>query len=120
RPPPKDARPAVTPPAASPPSHAAPATGSSALSPAQAELLDRLRQAFQATPAIPETPERTRKGYILAIESLADYLEEIGADSVCIQRIDELGWALEDLTNGVPSPLLQPTRSKRNSPTLAS
>src|SRR5438045_286872 len=89
RPPTKDARPAVTPPAASPPSHAAPATGSAALSSAQAELLDRLRQAFQATPAIPETPERTRKGYILAIESLADYLEEIGADSVCIQRIDE-------------------------------
>ena len=82
----------------------------------EAELFDGLRQAFQATPDIPETPERTRERYVLAIESLANYLEDIGADSAWIERIDELRWALEDLTNGVLPPLLKPTSSNSSPP----
>ena len=117
KPPTKDARPSVTPPAASFASHGAPATGSLASCPAQADLFDRLREAFHSTPGPPETPERARERYVLAIEGLADYLEAIGADTTWVERIDELGWALDDLTNGVSPPLLQPTRSERGSPT---
>jgi hypothetical protein len=91
---------------------AAPAPAASA----QAELLEGLRRAFQATPDIPETPERTRDRYVWAIESVADYLEAIGADAACVQRVEELGWALDDLTNGLLPPLLQPTQSKRRTP----
>jgi hypothetical protein len=75
-------------------------------------LFDDLRQAFQATPDVPESPERSRERYVWAIESLANYLEDIGADAAWIERIDELGWALEDLTKGVLPPLFKPTRSK--------
>jgi hypothetical protein len=77
----------------------------------EAELFDGLREAFQADPAIPETPERTRENYVLAIESLANYLEDIGANAAWVQRLEELGWALEDLSGGVVPALLQPTRS---------
>jgi hypothetical protein len=80
------------------------------------KLLEDLRLAFQATPEIPETPERTRERYVWAIESLANYLEDIGADAACIERIDELGWALEDLTNGMLPAFLKPTRSKNGPP----
>jgi hypothetical protein len=75
----------------------------------EAELFDSLRQAFQVTPGIPETPERTRERYAWAIESLANYLEDIGADTAWVERIEELGWALEDLTTGVQAPFLKPT-----------
>jgi hypothetical protein len=74
----------------------------------EAELFDALRQAFQVTPGIPETPERTRERYAWAIESLANYLEDIGADTTWVERIEELGWALEDLTTGVVAPFLKP------------
>ena len=80
------------------------------------KLFDGLRRAFQATPEIPESPERTRERYVWAIESLANYLEDIGADAVWIERIDELGWALEDLTKGVLPLLLKPARSKSRPP----
>jgi hypothetical protein len=96
----KGASPAVTP--------AAPAN--------EVDLFDGLRRAFQATAGIPETPERTRERYVLAIESLANYLEDIGADPVWIERIDELGWALEDLTTGELPLLLQPTRPNSRPP----
>jgi hypothetical protein len=74
----------------------------------EAELFDALRQAFQVTPGVPETPERTRERYAWAIESLANYLEDIGADTALVERIEELGWALEDLTAGVQAPFLKP------------
>jgi hypothetical protein len=80
------------------------------------ELFAGLRRAFQATPGIPETPERTRERYVLAIESIANYLEDIGADAVWIERIDELGWALEDVTSGVLPLLLQPTNPESRPP----
>ena len=108
KPPTKDARPPVVPPAASPPSHVAPATGSPAPCPAQADLFDGLREAFHCTPGDPETPERTRERYVLAIESLADYLEAIGADPTWVERIDELGWALDDLAKGELPGFLRP------------
>lgn len=79
-------------------------------------LFDGLRRAFLATPDIPESPERSRERYVQAIESLATYLEDIGADPDWIERIDELGWALEDLTEGVLPPLLKPTRHKGHPP----
>jgi len=82
----------------------------------EAELFDGLRRAFQATPEFPETPERTRERYVLAIESLVDYLEDIGADKAWIARLDELGWALEDLTKGELPLLLEPTRSPIHPP----
>jgi len=81
-------------------------------------LLDGLRQAFHDPPDAPESPERCRDRYVQAIESLADYLEDIGADAAWIERIDELGWALEDLTSGVVPPLLQPTPAKRGQPAI--
>ncbi len=111
----KIARPVqAAPPAVAP--VAAVATAAAAASTNEAELFDGLRQAFQATPDIPETPERTRERYVWAIESLANYLEDIGADAVWIERIDELRWALEDLTNGVLPPLLKPTSSSSSPP----
>jgi len=78
----------------------------------QVELFDGLRQAFQATPEIPETTERTLERYVWAIESLADYLEDIGADAVWIERIDALGSALEDLTKGELPLLLNPSQAQ--------
>jgi hypothetical protein len=89
----------------------------SASAPALA-LFDGLRRAFQATPDIPESPERSRERYVQAIESLADYLEDIGADAAWIERIDELGEALEDLTMGLLPPLLEPTRAKDRPPSI--
>ena len=82
----------------------------------EVELFDGLRRAFQPTPDIPETPERTRERYVWAIESLANYLEDIGADAAWIERIEELGWALEDLTTGAQPLLLKPTPAKSHSP----
>jgi hypothetical protein len=84
--------------------------------PSEVELFDGLRQAFQPTPEIPETPERTRERYVWAIESLANYLEDIGADAAWVERIEELGWALEDLTTGALPLLLEPTRPKSGRP----
>jgi hypothetical protein len=84
--------------------------------PREVELFDSLRQAFQPTPEIPETPERTRERYVWAIESLANYLEDIGADAAWVERIEELGWALEDLTTGALPLLLEPTRPKSGPP----
>jgi hypothetical protein len=84
----------------------------------QAELFDGLRRAFEPTPQIPETSERARDRYVRAIESLANYLEDIGADATWIERIDELAWALEDLTKGEFPPLLEPTASARQPPTV--
>ncbi len=98
------------------PAQAAPPAAPAAVSTNEAELFDGLRQAFQATPDIPETPERTRERYVWAIESLANYLEDIGADAVWIEHIDELRWALEDLTNGVLPALLKPTSSNSSPP----
>lgn len=95
------------------PAASAPAVPAPASRAQQAELFESLRRAFQATPDIPETPERTRERYVWAIESVAEYLESIGADAAWVERIDELGWALEDLTNGLVPPLLQPTQAKR-------
>ncbi len=111
----KIARPVqAAPPAVAP--VAAVATAAAAASTNEAELFDGLRRAFQATPDIPETPERTRERYVWAIESLANYLEDIGADAVWIEHIDELAWALEDLTNGVLPALLKPTSSNSSPP----
>jgi hypothetical protein len=115
--PPRDASPPVTeaPSAAndppSPVKDAPSQAGASGLAPALA-LFDALRRAFEATPEIPETPGRTRERYVWALESLADYLEDIGADSVWIGRFDELSWALEDLAKGVVAPFLEPASSK--------
>jgi hypothetical protein len=80
------------------------------------ELFDALRQAFQSTPEIPETAERTRERYVSALESLADYLEDIGAEEAWTERIDELAWALEDLTKGALPPVLTPTGSESRLP----
>ncbi len=98
------ARPPAAAPVASPRVAAPPATA------AQVALLEGLRRAFQVAAGTPEPPERIRERYIAAIESVADFLEAIGADAACVERIDELGWALEDLTNGLLPPLLQPSR----------
>jgi len=78
----------------------------------KAELFRRLRQAFEATPEVGETPERTRERYIDAIDSVADYLESIGADAAWIERFDELSAALEDLVEGTIPPILKPAISK--------
>ena len=75
--------------------------------PQQSELFDGLREAFEPTPDIPETLDRTRERYIWAIETWANYLEDIGAEPAWINRMDELRWALEDLTKGVLCPLLE-------------
>jgi hypothetical protein len=106
---------------AKPVKEAPPPAAPAAASPAaelsnEAELFDGLRQAFQVTPGIPETPERTRERYAWAIESLANYLEDIGADAAWVERIEELGWALEDLTTGVLAPFLRPTPSTGGPP----
>jgi hypothetical protein len=82
------------------------------------ELFDALRQAFQSTPEIPETAERTRERYVSALESLADYLEDIGAEEAWTERIDELAWALEDLTKGALPPVLRPTGSESRPPPI--
>jgi hypothetical protein len=82
----------------------------------EAELLDGLREAFEPTPDIPETPDRTRERHVWAIETWANYLEDIGADPAWIKRIDELRWALEDLTKGVLCPLLKPAAVENGSP----
>src|SRR6202790_4540074 len=69
-------------PAAQPPPPDAPPAGpavASSIAAPEHKLLEDLRLAFQATPEIPETPERTRERYVWAIESLANYLEDIGA-----------------------------------------
>jgi hypothetical protein len=79
---------------------------------AQAELLAGLHEAFLSTPEIAETPERARNRYIIAIESLADYLEDIGAEAAWIERLDELSCALEDLTNGEIPELLRPSPAR--------
>ena len=73
---------------------------------AKAELCHSLGRAFEATPEVNETPERTRKRYIDAIDSVADYLEDIGADAMWVKRFDELSGALEDLVNGALPPVL--------------
>ena len=82
----------------------------------ETEFLDGLREAFEPTPEIPETPDKTRERYVWAIETWANYLEDIGADPAWIKRIDELRWALEDLTNGVLCPLLEPAAVKNSPP----
>ena len=78
----------------------------------KAELFRRLRRAFEATPDVGETPERTRERYIDAIDSVADYLESIGADAVWVERFDELSEALEGLVQGGLSPILRPAIRK--------
>jgi len=78
----------------------------------KAELFRRLRRAFEATPDVRETPERTRERYIDAIDSVADYLESIGADAVWVERFDELSEALEGLVEGGLPPILQPAIPK--------
>jgi hypothetical protein len=104
------------------PSASAVAPSASAVAPSasahELRLFDGLRRAFQATPEIAESPERSRERYVWAIESLADYLEDIGADAAWIERIEELGWALEDLTAGVLPVLLKPTRSTGGPPAI--
>jgi hypothetical protein len=82
----------------------------------ETELLDGLCEAFEPTPDIPETPDRTRERYVWAIETWANFLEDIGADPAWIKRIDELRWAVEDLTRGVLSPLLKPAAVKNSPP----
>jgi hypothetical protein len=62
---------------------------------AKAELFHRLGRAFEAGPAACDTPERTQERYVAAIDSVADYLESIGADPVWVERFDELSRALE-------------------------
>ena len=84
---------------------------------AQAELLAGLRQAFLDTPEVVETIARTRERYVVAVEAIANYLEDIGADAAWIEHLDELRWALEDLTNGEIPELLKPTTSKIRSTT---
>jgi hypothetical protein len=78
----------------------------------KAELFDGLRRAFEATPEISETPERTRERYIDAIDSVADYLESVGADAAWVKRFDELSEALEDLVEGALPPILRPAIPK--------
>jgi hypothetical protein len=70
---------------------------------AKAELCHSLGRAFEVTPEVNETPERTRKRYIDAIDSVADYLKDIAADAVWAKR-----GALEDLVKGAPQPPLTP------------
>jgi hypothetical protein len=74
----------------------------------KAELFDRLHRAFEAPPQVSETPERARERYIDAIDSVADYLESIGADAVWVDRFDELSRALEDLGEGEFPAILGP------------
>jgi len=95
----------------------APRPAAASASPRERRLLDGLRRAFE-TGAAAESPESAREKYVQAIESLADYLEDIGADAAWIERIDELGWALEDLTDGVVAPLLTATRAGSDAPSL--
>jgi hypothetical protein len=71
-----------------------------------------LRRAFEATPQISETPERTRERYIDAIDSVADYLESVGADAVWVKRFDELSESLEDVVEGVLPTILRPAIPK--------
>ena len=78
----------------------------------KAKLFDGLRRAFEATPEISETPERTRERYIDAIDSVADYLESIGADAVWVERFDELSGALEVLVEGALPAVLRPAIRK--------
>jgi hypothetical protein len=78
----------------------------------KAELFRRLRRAFEAPPGDSETPERTRERYIDAIDSVADYLEGIGADAVWVERFDELSEALEGLVEGGLPPILRPAIAK--------
>jgi hypothetical protein len=78
----------------------------------KAELFDGLRQAFEATPELSETPERMRERYIDAIDSVADYLESIGADPVWVERFDELSRALQDLVEGRLPAVLKPALPK--------
>jgi hypothetical protein len=49
-----------------------------------------------------------RKRYIDAIDSVADYLESIGADALWVERFDELSEALEDLVEGKLTAILRP------------
>jgi hypothetical protein len=79
---------------------------------AKAELFHRLGRAFEATPEVDETPERARERYIDAIDSVADYLEDIGADAMWVKRFDELSGALENPVNGALTPVLTPAISK--------
>ncbi len=74
----------------------------------RAELFERLRQAFKPTPEIQETPARTRERYVDALASLAEYLERIGAEADWIEHLDQLGFALEDLTSGARPSVLRP------------
>jgi hypothetical protein len=78
----------------------------------KAELFDGLRRAFEETPEIGETPERTRERYIDAIDAVADYLESIGADAVWVERFDELSESLEDVVEGVLPTILRPAIPK--------
>ncbi|HKH78421.1 MAG TPA: hypothetical protein VJ996_00280 [Solirubrobacteraceae bacterium] len=100
------------------PAKDAPRPAAATASPRELKLLDGLRRAFEAAAEARESPESSRDRYVQAMESLADYLEDIGADAVSIERIDELGWALEDLSDGVVAPLLTPTRAKRGATSL--
>lgn len=79
---------------------------------AKAELFRRLRRAFEATPDGSESPGRTRERYIDAIDSVADYLESIGADAAWVERFDELSEALESLLEGAHPPILRPAIPK--------
>jgi len=63
---------------------------------AKAELFQRLHRAFETATEARERPERTRERYVLAIDSVADYLEIIGADPVWVERFDDLSGALEE------------------------
>jgi predicted ATP-dependent Lon-type protease len=74
----------------------------------KAELFDRLHRAFDGIPKVSETPQRMRKRYIDAIDSVADYLESIGADALWVERFDELSEALEDLVEGKLTAILRP------------
>jgi hypothetical protein len=83
-------------------------TGLPGSSKSKAELFDRLHRAFEATPQVGETAQRTRERYIDAIHSVADYLECIGADAVWVERFDELSGALEDVVEGKLPAILRP------------
>jgi hypothetical protein len=78
----------------------------------KAELFDRLYRAFEVPPQVSETPERTRERFIDAIDSVADYLESIGADAVWVDRFDELSGALKDLVKGELPATLRPAIPK--------